>query len=546
MISIKIMINIKDIDISSLTKEQLISLLNESKNDVDTLLAISKKLADDNSRLTDNNKMLTDENLKLKNEVSELKKQLEHKKSLVTKYNIENYVDNSDNAGNHKKRFSPDEKAKQKVGRKQGSKNYESMDLEKLSSENKIIYNDILNDYMKDHPNAELVKIGEDKTYVIEHVPAKITVHKVITPKYKTKEGTIVQAPSMAIINHSYASANLLGYLTMCKYTLGIPVYRMQDMLLDQGLDFSYHTIYGWLMKTGELLKPVWEALKSEMTSGKFTSLNIDETTLRVMETMDDNRQKCYMYLYSANSDDARIRLFDFTCSRKSDNTQKILSDYKGTITVDGYSGYNSLMSESILVQRCMVHLRREFTDIAKTLNREQRRKSEAQKVIDLIDKIFEAERKIKNKCKTPLDVLAARNTDEYQKLVDDVDDKIDWLDKQTLSISMRKAVNYYMNRRSEYWTYLNDGNVSCHNNDAERQAKSFAALRKGFLFCRSEDSAKSTAVLISLVKTAEQSDLDTASYISWALQGLHDGRKPSDLFPWSKECEQFKLKSKE
>ena len=110
----------------------------------------------------------------------------------------------------------------------------------------------------------------------------------------------------------------------------------------------------------------------------------------------------------------------------------------------------------------------------------------------------------------------------------------------------MRKAVNYYMNRRSEYWTYLNDGNVSCHNNDAERQAKSFAALRKGFLFCRSEDSAKSTAVLISLVKTAEQSDLDTASYISWALQGLHDGRKPSDLFPWSKECEQFKLKSKE
>ena len=49
------MINIKDIDISSLTKEQLISLLNESKNDVDTLLAISKKLADDNSRLTDNN-----------------------------------------------------------------------------------------------------------------------------------------------------------------------------------------------------------------------------------------------------------------------------------------------------------------------------------------------------------------------------------------------------------------------------------------------------------------------------------------------------------
>ena len=85
MISIKIMINIKDIDISSLTKKQLITLLNESKNDVDTLLAISKKLADDNSRLTDNNKMLTDENLKLKNEVSELKKQLEHKKSLVTK-----------------------------------------------------------------------------------------------------------------------------------------------------------------------------------------------------------------------------------------------------------------------------------------------------------------------------------------------------------------------------------------------------------------------------------------------------------------------------
>ena len=537
--------NIKDIDISSLTKEQLICLINESKDDAETILAINRKLTDSNNKLIDDNKKLTDENQRLKDEVAELKELLEHKRTLVKKYDIENYVDKSDNAFNHKKRFSPDEKEKQKAGRKQGSKNYEGMDLERLSSENKTIFNDILDDYMREHPNAELVKIGEDKTYVIEHVPARISVHKVITPKYRTKDGTVVQAPSVSIINHSYASANLLGYLTMCKYTLGIPVYRMEDMLLDQGLDFSYRTIYGWLMKSGELLKPIWEALKSELTSGKFTSINIDETTLRVMETADEDRRKCYMYLYSANSGDSRIRLFDFTCSRKSDNTKRILADYKGTITVDGYSGYNSLVSESISVQRCMVHLRREFADIAKTLNREQRRGSEAQKVIDLIDRIFEAERRIKEKCNSPLEVLNARSTDEYQKLVDEVDDKIERLSKQTLSTDMMGAVNYYMNRRSEYWTYLNDGNVSCHNNDAERQAKSFASLRKGFLFCRSEDSARDTAVLISLVKTAEQADLDTASYISWALKGLHDGRKPSDLFPWSKECEQFKLKSK-
>lgn len=99
------------------------------------------------------------------------------------------------------------------------------------------------------------------------------------------------------------------------------------------------------------------------------------------------------------------------------------------------------------------------------------------------------------------------------------------------------------MNRKDKFWTYLNDGNVKMHNNAAERLAKSFAAIRKNFLFCKTNDSAKKSAILMTLVKSAEANNIYPDSYLEFCLKGISEHRNVEELMPWSSELEEFKMK---
>ena len=140
------------------------------------------------------------------------------------------------------------------------------------------------------------------------------------------------------------------------------------------------------------------------------------------------------------------------------------------------------------------------------------------------------------------MEILRERRSEEYQKLADGADSYIAYLDGQNLSEDLRRAVRYYMNRREEFWTYLEDGELTPDNNGAERAAKSFAACRRSFLFCRSEESADACAVLVSLVRCAEVNGLYPDMYISWCLERIRDGADPSSLMPWAEECERFRI----
>lgn len=531
-------------DYSKLSKDELIVLLTKRDSMV-------SELSGQNAKLSEENALLASEKADLKAEVADLKKLLALKEAIIKRMNLEKFADHSDNANMHfphaGKTTSPSgrdvgkKESKGKAGRKTGSKNFSDIDFEKRSEGNEVISNDILPEWMKEHPDSRPVKIGEDVSYVIEYVKAKYICHKVVTPKYRTEEG-IIQAPSRAVINHSYAGASVISALVTAKYSLGIPVYRMEGMMEEQGFPVGLNTVYGWLMKAGKALKPVHESLLARLSDGTFTSLHIDETTLRVMETCDETRKKSYMFIYDAEKDGKKVRLFDFTNDRRTDRTEELLKGFKGHITVDGYSGYDRFAAEDISIQRCLAHARRKFTDICKVLSDEQRENSSAYKAVRLIDALFAKEREFREKGLDAVEILRERRSEEYQKLADDADSYIACLDGQNLSEDLRRAVRYYMNRREEFWTYLEDGELTPDNNGAERAAKSFAASRRSFLFCRSEESADACAVLVSLVKCAEVNGLYPDMYISWCLERIRDGADPSSLMPWAKECERFRI----
>jgi hypothetical protein len=77
-----------------------------------------------------------------------------------------------------------------------------------------------------------------------------------------------------------------------------------------------------------------------------------------------------------------------------------------------------------------------------------------------------------------------------------------------------RTALQYASNQQHVLRRFFDDGRLVLSNNGAERALKTVALGRKAWLFCGSDDHAKSTAALYSLVASARLHGLDPEEYL--------------------------------
>lgn len=551
----------KEKEYINLSKEELISLLLKTASwngaqasdgaagEADALKARNaeleargRELEARNSELEARNRELDAENKELAARNRELQQKLENAELLAKKARLERFVNASDNAFMTKQEKLAYSRAKplvtakkRKEKAKRPERTYTRDDLMRLSEGNDVISNDILPKLREEHPDWEFRKIGEDVSFVLERVKAHIVVHRVVTPKYGTSNdrGQIFQAQSVAPIPHSYAGPGLLADLCTAKFQFGMPVYRYHSWIHGCGFDFPMRTLYGYLMKCAGLLRPIYAAIEKAVRETKAGHIGIDETYLKVIDEIGDEREHCYVYVLQCRDGDRRIRLFRYTGTRESDYVKRLLSGYGGTIVVDGYSGYDS-MPDGIGRQRCLSHLRRKFADIAKAADEKSRKDSAAYQAVKLLDRIFGMESSMRERGLTPFETLSERNSEEYRKAVSDFRGFVSGIEAAKDS-PLGKAVTYYLNGGDEFFTFLECGDVPIDNNETERSCKQFAANRRGFLFCRSADGAEAASVLTTVIKTAEANGLYPDEYLSYVFSHVSDS-PASALMPWSDE----------
>ena len=179
-----------------------------------------------------------------------------------------------------------------------------------------------------------------------------------------------------------------------------------------------------------------------------------------------------------------------------------------------------------------MVHARRYFSDVLKVLKEDQQVKSPAYKVITIMSKLFKYEDDFKKKTLTASEIVKQRNSDNYLKAIEELNDYIDSIDA-TNNKSLSKAVNYYKNNKQELYTYLNYGYLDISNNLAERVVKPFVIARKNFLFCKTADGASTTGKLFSIVQTARANGLKSEQYLTYVISNINK-KDINDLLPWS------------
>ena len=112
--------------------------------------------------------------------------------------------------------------------------------------------------------------IGYEESERLDVEPAKFFVR--VTRREKRacrncKQGGVATAPVAAeIVEKGLASNRVVINAVVSKYCDHLPLYRQCLMLArDAGVEISRVTMDGWVMRVGELLEPVTDALRREL-----------------------------------------------------------------------------------------------------------------------------------------------------------------------------------------------------------------------------------------------------------------------------------------
>lgn len=303
------------------------------------------------------------------------------------------------------------------------------------------------------------------------------------------------------------------------KYNLAVPLDRFSKHLKTLGIKLSTMCLSNYVIKASQILDPIYVKLKEHLVNTPVKVIHADETELKVLEFTD--RTKSYMFVYTTSFYDNSVYLYEFSEDRITNKTKSLLDGFKGILVCDSYPGYNQFRSEDIKLQRCLVHARRYYVDVTKTLSKEQLKTSKAHHVVQLMGKIFYDEKILKDSKKTIEEITNARKSIHYQEMIQELKDYV-WSLTPTEGSLLDKAVKYTKNAWSELFTYINYGYVEPHNQIAERAIRPFTIIRKNSLFSKTENGANSSAVILSIIQTAKANGLVVEKYLTYLLENIN------------------------
>src|SRR5580692_9631568 len=153
------------------------------------------------------------------------------------------------------------------------------------------------------------------------------------------------------------------------KYADHVPLYRQSAILeRETGIELSRATLDGWVMRVGELLRPIFAAMGKELLRGDY--IQADETPVDVQ--MHDGRGKNHQaYLWQYSRPQGPV-VFDFRMGREREGPKRFLGNFEGILQSDGYGAYDHVGGKQIVHAACWAHARRKFFDAVKLNPKDQ------------------------------------------------------------------------------------------------------------------------------------------------------------------------------
>jgi len=383
--------------------------------------------------------------------------------------------------------------------------------------------------------------IGEDRTEMLDLVPAQLRVKVTCRPRYGCRgcEGTVVQAPAPERpIDGGMATEALVAHVVVSKFCDSLPLHRQAQMLKRQDITLDRSTLSDWVGRACWWLTPLYDLLVSTVLSSD--KMFADETRLPVLDPGRGKTKAGRLWCYAVDDGpwagpSHPAAAYVYSEDRKGTHPAAHLAAFKGILQVDGYAGFGKLAGVrtdgSVKLAFCWAHARRpfyeEYTSSQSPL---------AAEVLARIAKLYEIEAEIRGQ---PPDVRRAVRQARSRPLVEDlhvwIEDRLPRLPGWT---DLAKAMRYLLRHYEGLILYLDDGRVEMDNNVVERAIRPVTVTRKNSLFAGSDDGARRWAIANTLIQTCKLNDVEPLAYLTDVLQRIVSGRTKSHelhaLLPWN------------
>jgi len=207
--------------------------------------------------------------------------------------------------------------------------------------------------------------IGYDESEQLDVEPARYLVRVTKREKRACRRCSTVTAAPLAerIVEKGLASDAVVINTVVAKYCDHRPLYRQAAMLeREAGLEIGRATLDGWVMRVGELLGPIVEAMRRDLLAACY--LQADETPVPVQ--MHDKRgenHQAYLWQYGKPGSET---VFEFQLGRGRDGPRKFFGQWEGILQTDGYQAYDNIGGPKLVHVGCWAHARRKFVDAVK------------------------------------------------------------------------------------------------------------------------------------------------------------------------------------
>jgi transposase len=376
------------------------------------------------------------------------------------------------------------------------------------------------------HCGGETSVIGYDESEQLDVEPARYFVRVLKREKRacaSCSQGTVVMPPIPArIVDKGLASDRVVIATLVAKYCDHLPLYRQSEMLeRETGIEIGRATLDGWVMRVGELLLPVTEAMRVELLRSRY--LQADETIVPVQ--MHDKRgadHQAYLWQYGEPGGQT---VFDIRMGRGRDGPKAFLGGWEGILQSDGYVAYEGVGGPKLVHVGCWAHARRTFVDAVKVNPNDGR----AIQMVTRMDALFLVDREARKQQATAAERMAMRR-----------EHALPWMEEihsECLSLrgtvlpksAMGQAITYTLNMWAKLRRCFEYPEVELSNNLAENSMRPVALGRKNWLHVGSAAAGPKVAAILSAVESCRRLDVSVTEYLLDVLPGM-DRRKVSEV----------------
>jgi transposase len=378
----------------------------------------------------------------------------------------------------------------------------------------------------EEHEAAGRRRIGFEDSSQLMYKPGGFAVLVKRVAKYEVvKDGvaTVETTPTPeTLFPRALLHTSTVAHLITSKFGLGVPHYRLERELTDQGMPLDRGLMSRYVEHAGNTLgativNAMW---RDAIENGHVISTDATGALIQPTKAKDGKSLGCKKGHFFTAVVDAGAVLFAYAEQHTSEFVKELFGGFKGYLQADASAVYDILergppkeTDDGVKLVGCFAHCRRYFFEAAicrhpvglqglmriraiYTTDRAGRRVPRAERTAfrnehlrPLLDEFFAWAR-------------AARDTTPGRNLA-------------------TKALGYATNQESELRRVLDDGELPLDNTRSERALRKIVVGRKNWMFYGSDTHAQAAAAIFSVLASCRLHGLDPFRYLDEILRVL-------------------------